>query len=133
NSLNDFPNHGYFSVNDENGTQKAGAYVNSMGQGVVFADVMAFASPSNSRSSGKILYSTVQGAEVAVYHRGTGTLENGKCEIILPGHFRELAEITGMTVQTTSLSAETFGIAVVEKTSSGFKVKELMGGTGNFL
>ena len=37
-----------------------------------------------------------------------------------------------MTVSITPLSADSEGIAVVEKTNSGFKVKELRRGTGNY-
>ncbi len=37
-----------------------------------------------------------------------------------------------MTVTITPLSAESKGIAVIEKSNGGFKVKELHGGTGNY-
>jgi hypothetical protein len=34
-----FPNNGYVTARDGSGTEQAGLYVNSAGQGVVFADV----------------------------------------------------------------------------------------------
>ena len=37
-----------------------------------------------------------------------------------------------MTVILTPLSASSEGLAVIEKTTSGFKVKELRSGTGNY-
>jgi len=132
NSLNGFPDHGYLAVGDASGDAQAGMYVDAGGQGVVFGDIMSFSTASNERADQEIVYSTVQGPEVAVYHRGTGTLKNGVVEIVLPGHFREVADITTMTIQLTPLYANTYGLAVVEKTKTGFQVSELMNGTGNF-
>jgi hypothetical protein len=132
NSLNGSPNNGYFSVNDESGVAQAGMYVNAAGQGLVFGDIMSFATAASARSSEKIFYSTLQGPEVAVYHRGTATLQSGKAEIVLPDHYRQQANLGSMTIQITPLYADTYGIAVIEKTDQGFKVAELKNGQGNF-
>jgi len=37
-----------------------------------------------------------------------------------------------MTVQVTPLSAESKGLAVIEKGPDGFRIKELFGGVGNY-
>jgi hypothetical protein len=40
--------------------------------------------------------------------------------------------MASLTVQLTPAYADTYGIAVVEKLTTGFKVKELQGKRGNF-
>ncbi|NND32520.1 MAG: hypothetical protein HKN76_08010, partial [Saprospiraceae bacterium] len=70
--------------------------------------------------------------EVGAYERGTGTLVNGEALIEFSEHYKIVANASTMTVQITPLEWDTYGIAVVEKTSNGFRVKELKGGEGNF-
>ena len=43
-----------------------------------------------------------------------------------------MANTTLATVLLTPLSADTYGLAVIEKLENGFKVKELKQGKGNF-
>jgi hypothetical protein len=57
---------------------------------------------------------------------------NGLSEITFSEDFQVVANPTTMTVILTPLDAESKGIAVVEKNATGFKVKELMHGTGNY-
>jgi hypothetical protein len=64
--------------------------------------------------------------------RGTGHLENGQATVSLPDHFLAVAGDQGVTVQLTPLSAESKGLAVTEKSSERFVVKELNGGSGSY-
>ena len=80
----------------------------------------------------QIVYSMLSGPESAAYERGTGQLINGEGIVICSDHFGQVADPSSMTVTITPLSADSKGIAVIEKTSQGFKVKELHGGTGNY-
>ncbi|MCB0665381.1 MAG: collagen-like protein [Saprospiraceae bacterium] len=132
NSVNGSPDHGWISVDDGGSNSKAGMYVNAAGNGVVFGDVMQFAAAPNANAAREVRYSTVQGPEVAVYFRGTETLNSGNGLVTLPDYFCESADMSSMTIQITPLSADTYGIAVIEKTGKGFKVKELKDGQGNF-
>ncbi len=131
------PDYGYLGVFDNLGNAKSGLYVNSNGTGYIFADgasggVKAFRMTHPSHPDKKIWYACVEGPEVAAYDRGTASLINGEA-------FIDYSELTGIiinpetvTITLTPLSSETYGLAVVEKTRSGFRVKELMNGTGNF-
>ena len=133
-ALGDNVNHGFISVNDDNGDTQAGVYVDANGNGRVFADfVDSFVdNPSHTRSDNKIMYSMIQGPEAAAYLRGTARLEKGKTEIKFPAHFSNLIESKGITVMITPLSAQSKGIAVVQKTTLGFVAQELQEGDGNY-
>ena len=71
-------------------------------------------------------------SEPVATHYGTGTLVNGEVFIELPQPFCQVVNLESMRVNVTPLSADTYGLAVIEKTSTGFRVKEVAGGTGNF-
>lgn len=135
--LNGSPKHGYAAVSDGNGDQQAGMYVDALGNGYIFADganggVKAFVMPHPAKPEKEIWYASLEGPEAAAYERGVGTLTNGEAFIPFSESFGIVANPETMTVILTSHSADTYGLAVVEKTSSGFKVKEFKGGTGNF-
>ncbi|MFZ1297440.1 MAG: hypothetical protein WAT16_05315, partial [Saprospiraceae bacterium] len=66
------------------------------------------------------------------YERGTGHLVNGEAFVFFSEHYKNVINPQSITVQLTPGSAETFGVAVVEKNAEGFRVKELQKGTGNF-
>ncbi|MCB9313100.1 MAG: hypothetical protein H6568_10040 [Lewinellaceae bacterium] len=131
------PNHGYMAVYDELETIQAGMYVDAFGNGYIFADgasggIKSFRMPHPTIPESKIWYACIEGPEVAAYDRGTGTLINGEV-------FIDYSELTGIvinpetvTVTLTPHSTNTYGLAVVEKSDRGFKVKELMNGHGNF-
>ncbi len=93
--------------------------------------VTMLASPPG-RSDQVAAYAVPMGSEAAAYDRGTAQLVNGEATIICPEHFRWVANGESMTVTITPLSAESKGIAVIEKGNGGFKVKELHGGQGNY-
>ncbi len=107
-------------------------YVNLAGQGVVSADTKSFRVASPDQPDKEIWYTCLEGPEAAAYVRGTGHLTNGKAEVGLPDHFVAVASPQGITVQVTPLSAESRGLAVVEKATDHFVVRELAGGDGTY-
>ncbi len=136
-SLTDYLNHGYISVADENGIGRTGLFVNEFNEGYIYGDV-AVASIKNFRmqdprnSEQEIWYACVEGPEAAAYERGTANLVNGEAFVPYSDHFSLVISGDKITVQLTPLSADTDGLAVVEKTSIGFRVRELRGGKGTF-
>ncbi|MBI3428501.1 MAG: hypothetical protein HY050_00275 [Actinobacteria bacterium] len=50
----------------------------------------------------KLIHSTVEGPEVAVFYRGEARLTNGKAVVILPDYFEALTRKEGRTVQLTA-------------------------------
>jgi len=131
-TLSGSPNHGFLSVKDEDGTTQAGVYVDADGQGVVFGDISSFSVPHPVAKNSQIVYAAIEGPEAASYLRGTSQLENGEVFVSFPDHFQHIVNSETMTVMLTPLSAASKGMAVIEKTESGFRVKELGAGTGNY-
>lgn len=125
-------NRGYMAVADATSTYQAGAYVDANSNGVLFADIKNFRMDHPTQKDKEIWYACVEGPEAAAYMRGTGQLVNGEAFIPFPEHFQLVINPTSLTIITTPGSADTYGLAVVEKKSDGFKVKELKGGTGTF-
>ena len=80
----------------------------------------------------KIVYACMEGPEAAVYNRGTVDLVNGEAWIAFEEHFELVISPETITVQVSPLSTESKGLAVIEKTAEGFRVKELNKGTGNY-
>jgi hypothetical protein len=80
----------------------------------------------------EIWYSSLEGPEVAAYVRGTELLVNGKATISLPDHFIDVADPNSVTVHLTPNSADSLGLAVVEKSLDGVVVRELANGTGTY-
>lgn len=135
--LDGYPNNGFLAVKDSSGTTLAGVYVDSNGNGYVFADganggVKSFRMPNPNKPGTRIWYASLEGPEVAAYLRGTGHLIVGQAVVSFPEHFRTVANPQGMTVSLTPLSAESKGLAVVEKSHNRFVVQELGGGTGTY-
>lgn len=131
-TLSGSPDHGFLSVKDSDGTTRAGVYVNANGQGVVFGDISSFSAPHPVAKNRQIVYAAVEGPEAAAYLRGTTQLENGEVFVPFPDHFQHIVNTETMTIMLTPLSAASKGMAVIEKTESGFRVKELAAGTGNY-
>ena len=125
-------NNGYMAVYDWQDNLQAGIYVNSSGDGVIFGDIKNFRMDHPRKPGKEIWYASLEGPEAGAYERGTATLENGELFVKFSEHFGLVGNYETMTVSLTPLSADTYGLAVVEKTATGFKVKELAGGTGNF-
>jgi hypothetical protein len=128
---------GSISVHDENGnlagyliadsTKRSQLYVNSI-TGVV----KGFRMVHPQDPTKEIWYACIEGPEAAAYERGTAQLVNGVAAVQFSDHFQLVANREGMTVMLTPLSGKSNGLAVVEKTERGFKVQELMEGTGNY-
>ncbi|MEM7655899.1 MAG: hypothetical protein AAF399_07210 [Bacteroidota bacterium] len=134
--LNGFPNHGFLSIWDNtyntNTTPKAGMTIDASGFGTVFADVKNFRMEHPNQPGKEIWYASLEGPEAGAYDRGTATLVNGEAEITFPEHFQLVANPQTMTITTSPWSADSKGLAVIERTETGFKVKELFSGTGNY-
>jgi hypothetical protein len=124
--------HGYVAVYDAQGNAQAGFYVDTQGRGVVFGDLKTFRIPHPDNVSKNIIYSSLEGPEVGVYLRGTGTLKNGEADVKFPDYFSSLISQEQMTITLTPLSAESKGMAVVEKNIKGIRIKELWNGSGNY-
>jgi hypothetical protein len=121
------PNKGAVKVFDDSGNEKASMYVSTGGAGV-----KAFVMPHPSKPGKEIVYASIEGPEAAAYERGTATLVNGEAEITFSETFEIVANPATMTILTSPWSAGSKGLAVTERTATGFKVKELYGGTGNY-
>lgn len=131
-SVNDDSDAGFIGVFDAAGVARAGLFVDSLGQGTMFADVKNFRVPNPNDPGSEIWYASLEGPEVGAYTRGTETLENGQRFVAYPDYFLSMIDPTTVTVVLTPHEWDTYGLAVVEKQATGFVVRELKGGTGNF-
>lgn len=127
----DAGNNGYLQIYDNTNTLKAGIRMNG-GIGEVFGDAKNFRMDHPEDPRKEIWYASLEGPEAAAYVRGTGTLADGTGEVTFPEHFQLVANAQSMTVMLTPLSGQSKGLAVVEKTASGFRVVELLEGQGNY-
>lgn len=108
------------------------AAIGNDGIGRLTADVKNFVQPDPDDDQRDIVYASVEGPEAAAYVRGTARLVNGVAHVALPRHFQNVSVADGMTVQLTPLSADSEGLAIVRKSTSGFDVRELRKGHGNY-
>jgi hypothetical protein len=125
-------NGGQLVINNSSNQNRAGIFTNEFGQGVSYADVKNFKMDHPQDETKEIWYASLEGPEAAAYERGTATLENGTAFIPFTEHYQLVANAETMTVLVTPLSAESTGLAVVEKTDKGFYVKELFKGKGTY-
>ncbi|MEI2694359.1 MAG: hypothetical protein V9E90_04755 [Saprospiraceae bacterium] len=126
------PNYPWLGIGDANGGSSAGMYLSTNGLGTIFADIKNFRMDDPADKDREIWYACIEGPEAAAYERGTGHLVNGEAFVFFSDHFKKVINPQSITVQLTPGSAETFGVAVVEKNADGFRIKELQKGTGNF-
>lgn len=126
------PNYPWLGIGDANGGSSAGMYLSTNGLGTIFADIKNFRMDDPADKDREIWYACIEGPEAAAYERGTGHLVQGEVFVSFSDHFKKVINPQSITVQLTPGSAETFGLAVVEKNGDGFRVKELQKGTGNF-
>lgn len=122
------------SINNA-GTALNGGFQRRQGTNTVdlFANgTKSFVEPNPDDAQTDIWYAALEGPEAAMYVRGTGTLVNGRCTILLPDHFTALADEEGMTVQLTAMSIKSRGLAVISQGLAGIEVGELMDGKGNY-
>jgi hypothetical protein len=125
-------NRGQIIVCDSIGISQAGVEVNASGQGVVWAETKSFRVANPNEPGTDIWYCCLEGPEAAAYVRGTGHLVSGRAQVTLPKHFVAVASQQGITVQVTPLSAESKGLAVVEKSPEKFAVRELNNCNGTY-
>ena len=126
------PNVGWMGVYDNAGNSKARLFVDGSGNGVIAADVKNFIMDHPLDPEKSIRYSSIEGPEAAAYERGTAKLKDGEAEIAFSEHFQLVIGSNEMTVMITPLSADSKGIAVIEKRTNGFSVKELFDGKGSY-
>ena len=125
-------NSASLGIYDSAGNSQAGIYINSSGQGVVWGDIKDFRTEHPNDSSKDIWYASLEGPEAAAYERGTASLTDGETTVNFSEHFGLIANPSTMTVIITPLSADSKGVAVIAKNTSGFTVKELFAGQGNY-
>jgi hypothetical protein len=102
------------------------------GNSIVQADVKSFSMSHPTQPDTDIVYACIEGPEAAVFVRGTAHLVNGEASVSLPDHFVHVANPDTMTIQVTPLSTDSMGLAVVPKGLTGFVVRELQRGSGNY-
>jgi hypothetical protein len=124
-------NYGELTLFDDVNEARAGFTINA-NQYELHADMKTFKSAWPEKADSEIWYVAMEGPEAAAYVRGTGQLQNGQAFISFPDHFEKLINATTLTVRLTPLSAESQGLAVIEKSTTGIAVKELQGGHGNY-
>ncbi len=127
--------NGWIAVEDANSFDRAGIYVdggNGEFVGIVYGDLKSFRMDHPDDASKEIWYVSLEGPEAGAYDRGTANLVNGQVFVSYSSHFEKVINPNTVTVQLTPMSADTYGLAVIEKTEKGFWVQELQGGTGNF-
>ena len=109
-----------------------GLWFNASGQATLAAQVKNFVEEHPTNPNKQIWYACVEGPEAAAYERGSAQLVNGVAEVKFSEHFGLIVNPSTITIQLTPGSADSEGLAVVEKTATGFKVKELRKGTGTY-
>ncbi len=134
------PFQGGVFVYDNSGVpavSRAQLYVATNGTGWVTADatvsaIKNFRMAYPGRPNEEIWYACIEGPEAGAYERGTVELVNGETAVVFTDHFQKVINHKTMTVQVSPLSADSEGLAIVEKSENGFKIKELRHGTGNY-
>ena len=154
-STNGNDNRGVISVSDPNGTPRAqlyvdsnnngqlflsgaknantaGAGIDSEGRGILWANQTYSVEDHPNKSGSKIVYSSLEGPEAAIFIRGKVNLDQGKAVIELPEEFTALAVPDTLTVQLTPGSIRSKGVAFEKIDSQRIRIGELAGGTGSY-
>ncbi len=124
---------GALAVRNNASINKAGFYINNDQEGNMWATGdKTFRMNHPKDPTKEIWYACIEGPESAAYERGSAELVNGETRVDFSEHFELVANPETMTFVLTPRSADSKGLAVVEHTPTGFIVKELWGGTGNY-
>lgn len=123
---------GEFAIYDNSNNYKGGIYIDGNNTSVVTANLKSFHMQDPLDQSKSIWYASLEGPEAGAYERGVAHLKNGEIFIPYSDHFKKVINTNTVTIILTPQSIETYGLAVVEKKATGFVVKELMHGKGNF-
>ncbi|MBN1551990.1 hypothetical protein JW979_10990 [bacterium] len=132
NNLSGYPNNGWVGILSPNESSTAKMYIDDTGYGMFYADYYSFRTPHPEKTGQDIWYSSIGAPEAAVYTRGSAKLDNGEAEILLPDHFKIVADNGSMTVYVTPLSPDSQGLAVVYKSLEKIVIQELHNGTGSY-
>ena len=133
-------NRGVIEVADETGDARVILGIDDEGGYVLSDQFFTFSATArslrtlhpHSNGNDEIILSPLTGLEDAVFSRGTMQLVKGEAEVVFDELFAESINANAMTVMLSPLAIESQGLAVVEKTSTGFRVKELRGGSGSY-
>jgi hypothetical protein len=108
------------------GNDPANPAVKLWPDGVISGSVKRFAIDHPLDPAHKILHhACLEGAEAAVYYRGTGQLTDGHARVVLPGYFEALTRAEGRTVQVTPLctsAGPTGPLGATQVSDGGFEV-----------
>ncbi|HMS28415.1 MAG TPA: hypothetical protein PKD32_01050 [Saprospiraceae bacterium] len=118
--------------NPTNPQQLVGGIYWDGSKSIVNANVKNFWMDHPKDPTKEIWYASLEGPEAGAYERGTFTLVNGEAFVPFSDHFENVINPSTLTIQMTPLSADSEGLAVIEKTPKGFRVRELRKGTGNY-
>ncbi len=124
--------HGYIGVRDRFGNDGVSIGFDQFGNAAISAEIKNFVMDHPQDRTKQIVYACIEGPEAAAYERGTAELIDGEAWIPFSDHFKLVITPESMTVNLTPNSADSKGLAVVEKTERGIRVKELFGGTSNY-
>lgn len=125
-------NNGKISIYDSNGSIQASMEINSAGKGVLAADIKNFFMDDPEHEDQQIWYASLEGPEAGAYVRGQIELVDGEAAVTFPDHFLKVATLKGLTITLTPNSADSKGLAAVDRTANGFVIRELFHGTGNY-
>jgi len=127
-----FPNNGLVSVHNSQGVAQAALFVDDQGRGVVVAGLKMFHAKHPKVAGARIVYSSLEGPEAGIYHRGTVDLVDGRAIILLPEHFAALADPKSITVQLTPVSLASLGVGIAGIEADRITIGELQGGRGSY-
>ena len=116
-------------IDDDDGDVHIHGHLNAASSS---ANVKSFKMDYPLNEGKELWYACIEGPEAAAYTRGTTKLRDGYAQVLFPEHFKIIANPKTMTVILTPLSAKSKGLAVVEKSKKGFKVRELLEGSGEY-
>ena len=116
----------------DNTSVRGGMTIDAQNRVVVIKDVSNFRIDHPLAEDKELWYACIEGPEVAAYERGVAQLREGECFVPFSEHFSAIIDPTSITVILTPQSADSKGLAVVEKRFDGFVVKELYQGQGEY-
>ncbi len=103
------------------------------GVGSITSDVKMCRMDHPTQPTKEIWYTALEGSGVDAFTRGQVQLVAGTASVKLPDHFLAMATSEGMTITLTPHSAKSLGLAAIDRTATGFTIKELGKGTGSYL
>ena len=98
----------------------------------ITANVKNFHMDHPKKEDKEIWYACIEGPEAGAYERGQIQLVNGKAIVNYTDHFKEVINHEGLTISLTPQSADSKGLCAIERTETGFVIRELFNGTGTY-